>query len=270
MGDLAADTAVDGGGGRYTGTVSKDWSIFSPHGGYLSAIAFRAAAAESALPRPVSFAAHYLAAPAHDEVTLEVRPLREGRAATSLRVSMTQGDKPILEALVWFAAPNDDAPTHDQAALPDTPGPADVEQWPHHYPFPFWDRLELRTIDFTGPWQDQPVGSAARWRSWHRFRERATYDDPILDACRYVVLLDCPFWGASSRPHADLGMEWFAPSLDYYVAFHQAAPQREWLLMDCVAPVLTDGIGGGQAQLWSDDGRLVATAGQTILWRRNR
>src|SRR5436190_7002460 len=47
VGDLAHDTDVVGSDGRYTATVSGDWEIWGPMGGYVAAIALRAAAAEA-------------------------------------------------------------------------------------------------------------------------------------------------------------------------------------------------------------------------------
>ena len=46
MGDLAADTAVEPlGDGRYRASVSRDWEIWGPMGGYIASIALRAAGA---------------------------------------------------------------------------------------------------------------------------------------------------------------------------------------------------------------------------------
>src|SRR5258708_25112344 len=101
MGDLAIDTAVEGHDGHYTARFSGDWEIWGPNGGYVAAIALRAAGAHARFDRPATFTCHYLSAAAFDEVQLEVTTLRSSRRAESIRVSMTQGEKPILEALVW-------------------------------------------------------------------------------------------------------------------------------------------------------------------------
>jgi acyl-CoA thioesterase-2 len=48
MGDLEADTAVEPvGDGRYQATLSAEWEIWGPMGGYVAAVALRPAAAES-------------------------------------------------------------------------------------------------------------------------------------------------------------------------------------------------------------------------------
>lgn len=43
MGDFEIDTALAGGNGRYVAHLSEDWEIWGPNGGYLAAIALRAA-----------------------------------------------------------------------------------------------------------------------------------------------------------------------------------------------------------------------------------
>ena len=49
MGDLAADTEITGGDGRYRGAMSKEWEIWGPMGGYVASFAMRAAGAELSL-----------------------------------------------------------------------------------------------------------------------------------------------------------------------------------------------------------------------------
>ena len=89
---------------RFRAELSRDWELMGPNGGYLSAIALRAAGAQSALPRPVSLGVHYVAIPRFSEVILDVEVLGGSRRAQSLRVCMTQRDKRILEAIVHYAS----------------------------------------------------------------------------------------------------------------------------------------------------------------------
>lgn len=58
-----------------------------------------------------------------------------------------------------------------------------------------------------------------------------------------------------------------APSLDVTVWFHQGAADAEWLLVDARSPFAGDGLVGGVARVWSDDGRLLASGGQQMLCR---
>src|SRR5690348_10149978 len=103
MGDLAHDTAVTAmGDGRFRATLSRDWEIWGPQGGYVASVALRAAGAHTTLPRPASIVGHFLGVAGFDEpVTMACTTLRRARVAESIRVSMTQGERAIFEALVW-------------------------------------------------------------------------------------------------------------------------------------------------------------------------
>jgi acyl-CoA thioesterase-2 len=95
MGDLAVDTAIEAlGGGRYRAALSRDWQIWGAMGGYVAAIATRAAGAEATQHRPTSFFCHYLGVARFAPVDLEVEAVRRGRSAESLRVRVSQEGGP--------------------------------------------------------------------------------------------------------------------------------------------------------------------------------
>src|SRR2546425_11408691 len=122
MASLDLDTRVSGAAGRYRAVISSNWEVWGPNGGYVAAIALRAAGVEARTPRPVAFAGHYLSVARFAPVDLEVTAVHRGRRSESLRVSMTQERRPILEAIVRTAA---ELPglAHDETEPPDVPGP---------------------------------------------------------------------------------------------------------------------------------------------------
>src|SRR5260221_12760804 len=107
MGDLAADTQVTGSVGRYTAWLSRDWDLGGPSGGYIAAIALRAAGQHSHFGRPVSISGHFLGVPSFDQVIVETKTLRITKRAESIRVTLKQNRADIFEALVWTCAPMD-------------------------------------------------------------------------------------------------------------------------------------------------------------------
>lgn len=271
MGDFAVDTAVEGEGGRYTARLSRDWEIWGPNGGYVAAIALRAAGAATALRRPASFAAHYLSVAEFDQVELTVTPLRAAKRAVSLRVAMTQRERPVLDAVVWVVDDDLQGLAHDDARLPALPGPQELKSIEELVPpaertqrHRFWDNLETRPIYWV-PWPQRQPGPPT-WREWYRFRPRATFDDPFADAARSLLLIDTLAWPAACQPHMPES-GYIAPSLDVTAQFHRAAPQSEWLLCDAVAPVAQHGLIGGQCRVWSADGQLLASGGGQMLCR---
>jgi hypothetical protein len=61
MADFLDDTRVARGDrpGEWRAILSPDWAVWGPNGGYVAAIALRAALAESRLSRPASFHCHF-------------------------------------------------------------------------------------------------------------------------------------------------------------------------------------------------------------------
>ncbi|QYG91913.1 thioesterase family protein [Iamia sp. SCSIO 61187] len=275
MGDLGEQTAVEPvGEGRFRATLSADWEIWGPMGGYVAAHALRAAGATTPHPRPAAFSCHYLGVARFEPVDIVVEARKEGRAASSHRVAITQEGRPILEALVWSAAEGEGL-EHDETTAPAVPGPAelasihelvDPEDEP---PFPFWLNFDAKPISFTREWPpDGPL--AAEWVEWLRFLPTASWDDPWIDACRSVILVDLPSWPAANRPHAWKQEPWMAPTLDLNVAFHRPTSGHEWLLCDGTAPVSTGGLFGWTGRVWGQGGELLSSGGGQCLYRRMR
>jgi acyl-CoA thioesterase-2 len=274
-GDLAADTAVEPlGDGRFTARMSDAWEIWGPMGGYVAATALRAAGAVSPFARPASFSCHYLGVAAFDVVDVEVAPVRVGRQAASHRVSITQGGRPILEALVWSVA-DVEGLEHDVSARPDVPAPHELKSVEELAgpdtppPFPFWLNFDARPLEWRDEWPpSEPLDPI--WRNWLRYKAwpEDAGADPWLEAARLVLLADLPSWPSGHRPHAWREEPFVAPTLDLQVTLHRLAPDHEWFLLEGTSPVATDGMIGFTSRLWTVDGRLVASGGGQTLCRR--
>lgn len=91
------------GDGRYLGELHPDWSVGGrPHGGYLLAIAARAAieAADRATPDVVAVSAQYLRPPGLATVSVRTEQIKTGRTVGVLRVVLEQDGLACLEATV--------------------------------------------------------------------------------------------------------------------------------------------------------------------------
>src|SRR5262245_49601661 len=278
MGDLEVDTRVEAvDEGRYRAKLSPDWAIWGPNGGYVASVALRAAGAAMGRARPASIVAHFLGVAAFDEVDLDVAILRASRFATSARVSLSQDGKPILEALVWGLDPGGAALEHDVDSPPDVPRPEDLPtreerlasipaDAPAPPPFPFWTNFDehppawRETWPPTGP--EEPVA-----RSWLRYRPTARFEDPWADACRLLIPIDTFGLPAASQAHAWLNpAPAIAVTVDLNVGFHRQS-EDEWLLVEAVSPLATEGLASATGRVWDRDGRLLASGGQTMLCR---
>ncbi len=256
--DLESATRVETENGSYVSHLSGDWEIWGPNGGYLATIALRAAGMVAQIKQPASFYCHFLSSPAFDAVQLDVRVLKQGRRAESFAVEMAQAGKPILHALVKTAA---DAPgySHQHPEAPEVPGPETLKTYRELQPtrkpppFSFWNNIERRPVNQSTT--DEPTVPVLR--EWTRYRPRACFEDPFLDAARSLILLDT--YGFPAAYGRYRSWEYLAPNLDTSAWFHHFSPACEWLLIDSECAVADRGLMGVGGRVWDTEGRLLAS-----------
>ena len=276
MGDLDLDTAVSGGSGHYTARMSRDWEIWGPNGGYVASVALRAAGAHSRFERPATLVGHFLGVASFDhDVDLEVTTLREAKRAESIRVSMTQLGLPIFDAMVW-AVGDVGGLEHDVSVMPEVPEPESLLTVRERLAaagatggpmFKFWDNFDERPVTWVDDWENRPP-TAPEAGGWYRYVPRSTFDDPWLDACRSVILLDTFGWPAVCRLH--VRSEYIAPSIDLSVAFHRGEPTEPWLYAWAHAPSAAGGLIGCESRVWARGGALLAVGASQLLCRPGR
>ncbi len=276
MGDLEEDTAIERvGPGRYRANVSADWALLGPVGGYLASIALRAAGSQATLPRPGSLSCQFLSRARFDVVDIEVDCLRTSPSAQALTVRMTQRGTPVLSALVWAVADDIAGPEQRLSCPPEVPPP---EQTAEIVLDPalanrtataatatgsFWRNLELRLVaDRSGP-------EGLQIHSWVRFRPRAYFPDPWVDAGREVISIDTGILPAVAWALPG-GTRFVAPSIDLYVAFHSPPPPGDYLLVTARGTAASAGLLSGTAQTRSADGTLTASGASQLLCRMLR
>lgn len=262
MGDFERDTRLAGAEGRFTAELSRDWEIWGPNGGYLAAIALRAAGGVAQIRRPASFAGQFLRVARFGTVEVEVSVVRRGRRSEALRVSLHQDGEAVLEALVRTAA---EVPglEHDVACAPKAAPPETLPFSDEPPTFVFWNNFDTRWVN---PYRDnrprtKPLPPESL--SWHRFRPRARFDDPFLDAGRALLLIDTMTWPAATLPHPNGAF--IAPNLDVTAWFHRSAHASEWLLVEHSSPVAEAGLMGTSGRVFDSGGRLVASGGAQLF-----
>ena len=272
MGDIGVQTATERvGDGRHTAMVHGDWEIWGPCGGYVAAIALRAAGAESALVRPASFYCHYLSVAAFAPVDIAVTPLRSGRTVLAQRVEMTQEGRPVLDAMVWSVGEVTGL-EHEDTSAPDVPGPDELptraDRWPEDEGprYAFWDNFDQKMIEWSETWPP-PGPLPPTWQTWVRCRPTPSFGDPWVDAARSLIVLDVGSWPAGSRPHMYLEPPFIAPSLDLYASFQYPGSSSEWMLLDAHSPVAHAGLLSWTGRVWSADRKLLASGGGQAVFR---
>jgi len=275
VGDLGVDTAVRGGDGVYEATLSREWEIWGPMGGYVVATALRAAGAHTRFDRPASVVAHYLGVAAFGPVTLTTTTLRAAKKAESVRVSVTQGDRAVVEALVWAVADDLPALTHDVTPMPgDAGAPLDHPTVEERLAaagrdgddtYPFWRNFESRPLAWVDDWEAREPG-APEWQTWLRFLPDPDTGDPWIDAARLTILLDVGSWPAVVRRHVDPG-GLYAPSIDLACHFHRFRPRSAYLFAQGTSPSGADGLVTSHQSVWADDGTFLASGISQLLCR---
>lgn len=271
MGDFVEQTALEPIGDRcYRAVLSKEWMLWGPAGGYVSAVALRAAGAASSFRRPVSYACQYVSVAGFDSVDLHVESLRSGKRTEALRVTMTQGEKLILTAQVW--AMNDgEGMVHDLVPAPELPPPDSLksieELRPERPPHPFFRNFEQRPIGWVP--EDDPTPGEPELRGFYRFRPRAVAEDPFVDAARALILIDTFTWPATLQAHPSKERSpWIAPNLDLYVRFHREMAEHEWLYCLGRADLAEGGLIAAHGAVWSEDRKLLATGSCQLFCSR--
>lgn len=267
MGALQTDTAIRQDGERLTASLNRDWNIWGPNGGYVAAIALRAAGAVAPPDhRPASISVQYVSVGAFEDAECQVTPVKKGRNAWLLNVALVQNGRTFLQAQVWTTNKTD-GPGLTEAVMPAAPSPAGLKNVAEHLgpdappAHGFWTNLECRPLEFIH-WEARQPGPATI-REWHRF---VGYEngDAFLDACRPLILIDTLIWPAHHRGRG-VQIDYVAPSLDITVWFHDRCGEGDWLLIDVAADVARDGLIHGHTRVWSEDGRLLASGGSNLL-----
>ena len=280
MTSLEQQTAVEEtADGKYRGVISEDWKMWVPVGGYLTAIALRAAQASSTMVRPVSVTCHYLHEATFGPVDLDVTTLRSTERAESLLVRMNQQGNDILVALISAAPTGLLGPNMNWQEAPDAPAPEDLEPTILDDDVlelmgdePFWKNLEFRMIRGLGGPHNYPEIEGlsdeelrftprrdAHIRGWQRMPCGEGHLDPWVDACRYLIITAAMQFPAVADPFTP-PLRFIAPTLNLTVEFHTFHPDAQWLLADATGSYAGDGLLGAETRMWTRDGDLLATA----------
>ena len=269
MGDLEHDTRLAGENGAYTISLSEDWRLFGPNGGYMAAVALRAAGMEAAIQRPASIACHFIAQAKFAPVEVVVTAHQKGRRAESFHVAMSQEGRPILQAIVRTAIEGPGV-EHDVTRMPEVPPPSALKSFLDHWEGPlddnitFWQNIDSRII-YPERINRLDTPFEPNLLEWYRFVPTHTFDDPFVDACRMVILMDTFTWPAGANPHPQTNRNVIGVNLDVTAWFQRPSNDAPWILCDYESPIAQGGLVSGNGRVWSEDGRLLATGGAQVL-----
>lgn len=199
-------------------------------------------------------------------VVFTVDRIRDGASFTTRRVVASQDGEAILNLDASFHGVEDGGEYEPPSPVGTAPPPEAVEsderRRASHHRF-----LDSRSIEL----DDDSTTARARWI---RLVDDLP-DDPVVHACAITFFSDTGPLGATRRAIGGAERDgWegsmMTASLDHCVWFHRPARADQWLLYR-LEPLVAGGARGlARGEIWSSDGRLVASITQEGLlrWRR--
>jgi acyl-CoA thioesterase II len=245
-------------------------------GGHLAGQALMAASRTASARDAHSAHFYYLrAGDARNPVDLHITRLRDGGTLSTRRVTATQGDDVLLEALVSFSAPVDGVDY--QQPLPDVPDPDSLPSVQERLrPYAgerngYWVRprpIDLRYIDAPVRQSLEQPEPTPRIRMWWRPVDTVPQDQALNSALLTYVsgttLLETAMVMRRITP-----LDSFSALIDHALWFHRPADLSDWVLADQVSPSGIDGRGLASATMYNRGGELVCTASQEIYFGRS-
>jgi acyl-CoA thioesterase-2 len=265
MADFEQDTRVIAAEGGWQTTLSPDWQVTGPQGGYVAAIALRAMAG-LVQPGfvPVALTAQYLTAAASGPAEVGVILLRQGRSAAFTTATVHQGERMELGASASFFHPVD-GPTRLALTPPAVPPPEAcipmIAPAPPGPRFSFHDNYELLIPE----WTDNQADDSDDFIFWGRYKVQNWGNDLLVQAASLIPLLDMAVFPASFRSIPGFPG---AVTLDLTVHWHSHPPSQTWLLLRGRCQHASSGMLNGWAEAWTPEGHLLATAAQQAVLRK--
>ena len=210
-------------------------------------------------------------------IVYSVERTRDGGSFSSRRVVAIQHGQPILDGSISFQVPEQGV--EHQTTMPEVPAPEDVE--PLHALSP--DELARlpvklqRWLGIDGPFafrqvwprdEQHPAKRPPIQHIWFKLTQPID-DSAILHRALLAYASDFHLIGTATLPH---GISYLThnvqmASLDHALWFHRPFRIDEWLLYSFDSPTAQGGRGLARGQIFSRDGRLIASSAQEGLIR---
>ena len=211
------------------------------------------------------------------QIVYSVERTRDGGSFSSRRVVAIQHGQPILDGSVSFQVPEQGV--EHQTTMPEVPAPEDLEPM-HALPPEELARLPVklqRWLGIDGPFafrqvwprdEQHPAKRPPIQHIWFKLTSPIS-DSAILHRALLAYASDFHLIGTATLPH---GISYLThnvqmASLDHALWFHRPFRVDEWLLYSFDSPTAQSGRGLARGQIFSRDGRLIASSAQEGLIR---
>lgn len=198
-------------------------------------------------------------------IDVDVDVMHDGRAFGSITVTIRQGERLCARSLVLLSADEPDLMRHSDA-MPPRPGPGQAGGAYHAEGD--WQIRYVTDVDIADPATVAPPELDV----WVRFEGAPA--DAITSQALLAFATDGFLIGAAMLPHEGVGQSLAHVTLStgvvsHTVTFHEPFYAGDWLLLAQHSPYAGHGRTYGRADVFTQDGRLVASFVQDAMVRRN-
>jgi acyl-CoA thioesterase II len=201
---------------------------------------------------------------------------RDGQSFSSRRVVAVQHGEQIFHMSVSFQV--DETGLEHEAPMPEVPPPEELKDF-DSYGLEIVDRLpekvrrffeHRRPVEFRfvePPDYLHPVARPPVKHVWLRTVDKVPSDFPGLHRCLLAYVSDYNLLDTATLPHATSAAGLQMASIDHAMWFHRSFRIDDWLLYSTDSPSASGARGFSRGQVFSRDGRLVASTAQEGLIR---
>ena len=244
--------------GTFDAEVSGEWTIGGKvNGGYLLALLGRAASSMTDSGHVVAASAHYLRSPDPGPIEIDGEVLRRGRSISHVRVRMSQGGHPCVEALMSTSeldpseAPRWDAGVPEIQHVPFDQGIRLPPVTPDGIRIPLFNQVDLRLDpESSGVMTGHPSGRG-QVRGWLKLFGQESFD-PISLLYAVDAFPPTPF---------DIDLRGWVSTVQL-TAYIRAVPAPGPVRVICRARLLDAQWVDETCDVWDGTGRLVAQGTQ--------
>lgn len=247
--------------GRYRAEVHEGWDIWGKaNGGYLQAIAARAAVHATGKPDPLTITTHFVAPATAGPLEVEVTTHRIGGRHATAGVTVSDSDRLALvvlvtttdldrpEGVVRVGSTPPELPPPDECFRNDTAAGAP----------PLMDHVDLRLHPEDGRLHERPAGGLPQMRGWFRLGEGQPMDT--------VGVLQASDAFPPTILSSELAAAW-VPTVELTTEV-RGRPTGEWLACSFTTRFIQGGYLEEDGELWDEQGNLVAQSRQLALLPR--
>lgn len=193
----------------------------------------------------------------------DVQVLQEGRAFASLMVTVRQGDRLCAQSTALLHDPEPDL-IRFGPQIPDVTAARHTRARPGSH-----DRWEVRVVDDVDLYDPEAVGPP-QLDVWSRFI--GIPDEPFASQALLAFASDGFLIATAMRPHRGIGQSMSHRTISTSVvaqtlSFHEPFDAGVWFLLRHESPYAGRGRSFGRADVFAEDGRLVASYSQENVIR---